>query len=450
MTLNAQRDDREYSKFRDTATGPAVAVWVVDSNGNIVSSFGGGSQYTQDGALTIATTAGPMAMGRASAAAPSDVSADDDAVLPWYLRSGAQAVVVTAGGALIGATANALDVNIKSGASSGAVAQGSTTSGQTGPLIQAAVTTSSPTYTTAQTYPLSLDTTGALRVNVTAGGAGGGAVTVADGADVTLGAKSDAKSAATDSTAITAMQVLKQISASVQAPPSQAVTQSGTWTVQPGNTANTTAWKVDGSAVTQPVSGTVTANAGTNLNTSALALESGGNLAAVKTDVDKLAASIAVTGGTIPADAVNVGVQAVTSENAAQTTAKLSQLVSDAVGKLIVLPYANPENFVSGVTAAMTGTTTTSLLGAPATGLRNYITHIIATNSHATVGTFVIIQDGSGGTTLYEGYAAAVGGGFSITLPTPLRQPTTATALYCACVTTGSNTIVSASGYKGI
>ncbi len=32
--------------------------------------------------------------------------------------------------------------------------------------------------------------------------------------------------------------------------------QSGTWTVQPGNTANTTAWKVDGSAVTQPVSGT--------------------------------------------------------------------------------------------------------------------------------------------------------------------------------------------------
>lgn len=36
------------------------------------------------------------------------------------------------------------------------------------------------------------------------------------------------------------------------------VAQSGTWTVQPGNTANTTAWKVDGSAVTQPVSGTVT------------------------------------------------------------------------------------------------------------------------------------------------------------------------------------------------
>ncbi len=37
--------------------------------------------------------------------------------------------------------------------------------------------------------------------------------------------------------------------------------QSGTWTVQPGNTANTTAWKVDGSAVTQPVSSATLATA---------------------------------------------------------------------------------------------------------------------------------------------------------------------------------------------
>lgn len=146
---------------------------------------------------------------------------------------------------------------------------------------------------------------------------------------------------------------------------------------------------------------------------------------------------------------LNLGAQAVSSENAAVTTARQVQLVADLVGKLIVMPYANPENFVSGVTAAMTGTTSTSLIAAPASGLRNYITHIIGTNSHATVGTFIIIQDGSGGTTLYEGYAAAAGGGFSITLPTPLRQPTTATAIYCANVTTGANTIVSASGYKG-
>jgi hypothetical protein len=41
---------------------------------------------------------------------------------------------------------------------------------------------------------------------------------------------------------------------------------------------------------TQPVSGTVTANAGTNLNTSALALETGGNLAEIKTNTDNIPA----------------------------------------------------------------------------------------------------------------------------------------------------------------
>jgi hypothetical protein len=42
-----------------------------------------------------------------------------------------------------------------------------------------------------------------------------------------------------------------------------AATQSGTWTVQPGNTANTTAWLVTGTGGTFPVTGTVTANIGT-------------------------------------------------------------------------------------------------------------------------------------------------------------------------------------------
>lgn len=41
---------------------------------------------------------------------------------------------------------------------------------------------------------------------------------------------------------------------------------------------------------TVTVSGTVTANAGSNLNTSALAVETGGNLAAIKADVDKIPA----------------------------------------------------------------------------------------------------------------------------------------------------------------
>jgi hypothetical protein len=59
------------------------------------------------------------------------------------------------------------------------VAQGSTTSGQSGQMVQGAVTTAAPTYTTAQTSPLSLDTSGSLRVAIMSGaGSGGTASTV--------------------------------------------------------------------------------------------------------------------------------------------------------------------------------------------------------------------------------------------------------------------------------
>jgi hypothetical protein len=44
--------------------------------------------------------------------------------------------------------------------------QGSVTTGQNGPLMQGAVTTTSPVYVTGQTDPLSLTPTGALRVTV--------------------------------------------------------------------------------------------------------------------------------------------------------------------------------------------------------------------------------------------------------------------------------------------
>src|SRR5262245_59966637 len=51
--------------------------------------------------------------GIASAAAPSDVSSDNDAVRAWFLRNGAQAMVVTAAGALDGGDAtNGLDVDV--------------------------------------------------------------------------------------------------------------------------------------------------------------------------------------------------------------------------------------------------------------------------------------------------------------------------------------------------
>src|SRR6266702_2915091 len=82
-----------------------------------------------------------------------------------------------------------------------------------------------------------------------------------DGDDVTLGTTTQTKATDGSATSWSVIQLQKGILDKLLN--TIAVTQSGTWTVQPGITANTTAWKVDGSAVTQPVSGTVTANAGT-------------------------------------------------------------------------------------------------------------------------------------------------------------------------------------------
>ncbi len=149
----------------------------------------------------------------------------------------------------------------------------------------------------------------------------------------------------------------------------------------------------------------------------------------------------------ITSNPLNIGAQAVSSENSAATTARQVQLVADLVGKLITLPYANPENFVAGTTAAITDTTSTSVIASAGGSLRNYITSILVSNSHATVGTFVKILDGA--SIIYEGYAAPAGGGFAASLPVPLRG-TAATAVNAQAVTTGANFIVSCAGYKGL
>lgn len=98
---------------------------------------------------------------------------------------------------------------------------GSTTAGQFGPLVQGAATSGAPSYTTGQTYPLSLDTSGNLRVNVVTGGgapaitAAAGAFAVGSGVDgwnLTEGAKADA--AYTGSGSASMVAILKGIYAS--------------------------------------------------------------------------------------------------------------------------------------------------------------------------------------------------------------------------------------------
>lgn len=94
----------------------ALNVTLRDTSGNYVGA-GGGTQYVGDAAAT-ATPTGSIQMGLANAAAPTDVTANADAVAAWFLRNGSQVVSLASGGTLIavgqGAMAASLPVVIAS------------------------------------------------------------------------------------------------------------------------------------------------------------------------------------------------------------------------------------------------------------------------------------------------------------------------------------------------
>lgn len=107
-----------------------------------------------------------------------------------------------------------------------------------------------------------------------------------------------------------------------------------------------------------------------------------------------------------------------------------------------------PLNPVRGYSKNITDTNAHDVVPAGGLGIKNYINQILVTNEHASVGTLVDIIEETTGTILYTGFAAAGGGGFSVSFPTPLVQDTTNKKIQAQCTTTGSNVTVSISGYK--
>lgn len=490
------------------------------------------------------------------------VIASNQASVPVAATLGAETTKVigvtrTADGSgnLLTSTTNALDVNIKSGnpttiavtnagtfavqdtvMDAAIIAQEATTSGVKGLTTFGAVTTNAPSYTTAKSDAISLDTSGLLRVSLKDTPANTNkflvtpdsvalpanqSVNVNQLAGTTTDTNSGNKSAGTLRVVLATdqPQLTNKLLVTPDANSAVNVAQIGGTNVVNGGvagiqavggnvanavTATANPVPVGGVFTTSPTTLTtgqtatmqftaaqnikndVTTIAGTAADTNSGTKSAGTLRVVLATDQPALTNKILVTpdsvalpanqsinmsqinahtaleGGTngslavgggvatnvaITTNPVNTGAQGVSSENSAVTTGRMVQLVADLVGKLIVLPYSNPENFTNGTTAAITDTTTTSVIAAQGAGVRTYITQITVTNSHATVGTFVKITDGAS-TILHEAYAAAAGGGYTATFPTPLRG-TANTAVNAICVTTGANVIASVSGYKG-
>lgn len=166
----------------------------------------------------------------------------------------AAAVPVTANaGTNLNTSALALDTSVNGIL----VSQASTTLGEKGPLVQGAVSTNAPTYVTAQTNPLSLDTAGLLRVSLK------------DTPVNTVAFKVDG-SGVTQPVSGTFFQATQPVSAASLPLPTGAATAALQTTI---NTTLGSPFQAGGSIGNT----SFIANAGTNLNTSALALDTSVN-----------------------------------------------------------------------------------------------------------------------------------------------------------------------------
>lgn len=227
------------------------------------------------------------------------------------------------------------------------LSQGSTTSGQKGNLTLGATTTAAPTYTTAQSNPLSLTTSGALRIDGSGSTQPISATNLSTNIAQVGGTNTDTNSGSKSAGTIRVVLATDQPALSnklLVTPdlPSGASTAAKQPALGTAGSASADVITIQGITSMTPliVSGTVTANAGTNLNTSLLAVESGGNLASIKTDVDNLnLAQASTTSG----QKGNLTLGAVTTAAPTYTTAQSNPLSLTIAGALRVDNSANTQ-----------------------------------------------------------------------------------------------------------
>jgi hypothetical protein len=308
------------------------------------------------------------------------------------------------------------------------VAQASTTSGQKGTLVQGAVTTAAPTYTTAQTSPLSLTTAGAVRVDgsgVTQTVTGtvnttpptNASTNVAQLAGTTTDTNSGNKSAGTLRVVLATdqPQLTNKLLVTPDANSSVNVSQiNGVAPLMGNGTTGTGSQRVTVASDNTPFA--VKTDQTTHGTTDLVAddITKIGGTAVVNGGVAGSIASGGV-GGNNAAITQNpdlVGVEALSSQPTAATTGNLRRLVGALDGALYVRPNG-PVTWSCGLTAI--AATLTQCQAAPAAGLKLYITDIQIGSNTATAGLF-LVRYGTGSncvtgtTTLFPNIAAQTTG----------------------------------------
>ena len=154
---------------------------------------------------------------------------------------------------------------------------------------------------------------------------------------------------------------------------------------------------------------------------------------------------LAANGATVAGNPIYNGAQAINAEITPVANGQAVGLVADIVGKLITMPHANKENFISG-TATTTGTSDTSVIASAGGSLKNYITGGSVYNTGATTAT-ITIKSGSGGSTIWTTLAPA--GGSSNFIIDPPISTAAATAVYFAAGSSSTTVGIALTGYKG-
>jgi hypothetical protein len=218
------------------------------------------------------------------------------------------------------------------------------------------------------------------------------------------------------------------VTANQGSPPWSQRIQDGTSSTLATVTASN-ALKVDGSAVTQPVSGTVTANAGTGTFTV------GGTVNIPSTNSAVTSWGQGATAAAVPSGAQQIGGRASSTIPTAVTDGQLVGLMADILGKLVVRVGASRQLIVQN-TITLTTTTETTLLTAGSAGVFLDLTMLIISNTSATA-VRVDIRDATAGTVRMSLYAPA-GQTIGFTHPVTFTQTTAAnnwTAQLSAAVT---------------
>jgi hypothetical protein len=186
-------------------------------------------------------------------------------------------------------------------------------------------------------------------------------------------------------------------------------------------------------------SGTVTTVSTVTSVTAVAGMPTGASATAVQGTV--------ASGGGAAQNPVSIGVRGLSTLPAVVDTGDVVFATADLLGRQVVVPHSPSADRISGCSAAITDTTATNVVATDSgAGLKWYITDIIVTNSHATVGTLVDIED-SAASVLWQGYAAPAGGGFTCHLVTPVATGAN-THIHAKNTTTGSNTYICVSAYK--